>query len=105
MVAGVKCTEYTVKNTEENASVTYWIAEGNYNFFAPMIKLWNRKDKQSIYFSQIKNLPEGSMPMMSEERQLSDGKLLTRLEVTKINKTAPDDASLSVPASYTKFDQ
>lgn len=104
-VAGVKCVEYTVKNTEENTLVTYWIANENFEFFSPLIKLWNRKDKQSIYFAQIKNLSPGQMPMMSEEKQISDGKLLTKLEVTKISKTAPKDATFEIPAGYTKFEQ
>ena len=104
-IAGVKCTEYTVRNAEENTVITYWIAESNYTFFVPLIKLWNRKDKQSIYFGQIKGLPEGSMPLMSEEKQISDGKALTKLEVIKINNTAPDDATFAIPAGYSKFDQ
>lgn len=104
--AGVKCSEYVVKNTEEDIIITYWISTNNhFNFFIPLIKLWNRKDKQSIYLGQIKDLPQGSMPLMSEEKQLSTGKILTKLEVTKINKTVPDDASLAVPPNYTKFDQ
>lgn len=105
-IANVKCTEYTVKNAEENTVITYWIAEGNkYPFFAPLVKLWNRKDKQSIYYGQIKGIPEGSMPMLSEERQLTDGKLLTKLEVVKIVNTPPDDSNFAIPEGYSKFDQ
>jgi hypothetical protein len=104
-VAGQKCVDYTVKNAAENTVITYWIADGKYTFFAPLVKLWNRKDKQSIYFGQIKNISEGAMPMLSEEKQLTDGKLLTRLEVSKISNTPPDDATLDVPAGYNKFDQ
>lgn len=104
-IAGMKCQEYTVKNTEENTAITYWITNGKYTFFAPMIKLWNRKDKQSIYFGQIKNLPEGAMPMLSEEKQLSDGRVLTKLEVLKIVNSVPADADLEIPAGYSKFDQ
>lgn len=102
-IAGQKCVEYTVKNTEENTVVTYWIAEGKFSFFIPMVKLWNKKDKQSIYFGQIKGLPEGSMPMASEERQLSDNKVLTTLEVLKVVNTPPSDASFTIPAEYEKF--
>ncbi|MCC6371596.1 MAG: DUF4412 domain-containing protein [Bacteroidia bacterium] len=104
-IAGVKCLEYTVKNTEENTVITYWIADERFEFFIPLIKLWNRKDKQSIYFGQIKGLNAGQMPMMSEERQVSDGKLLTKLEVVSISKTAPKDATFEIPAGYTKFEQ
>lgn len=103
-IAGVKCREYNVKNVDENTSITYWIAEDKYNFFIPLMKLWNRKDKQSVYFAQIKNLKPGSMPMMSEERTL-DGKVLTKLEVVKISKTAPPETAFMVPKDYSKLDQ
>lgn len=104
-IVGVKCTEYTVKNTEENTIITYWIAEGKYNFFSPMVKLWNHKGKQSIYFAQIKGLPEGSMPLLSEERQISDNVMVTKLEATKIATIVPAETTFTVPEGYTKFDQ
>lgn len=104
-VQNVKCVEYTVKNAEENTIVTYWIAPGKYDFFVPLVKLWNRKDKQSIYFNQLKDLPKGSMPMLSEERQISDGKLMSKLEVTKMSKGSIDAAKVAVPADYKKFEQ
>jgi hypothetical protein len=104
-IQGMKCIDYTVKNTDENTVITYWIATDKFSFFAPVLKLWNRKDKQSVYFSQITGLPEGSMPMMSEEKQINDNKSLTRLEVVKISKKTPDDASVQVPAEFTKFDK
>lgn len=104
-IQGAKCTEYTVKNTDENTIISYWIATGKYEFFNPLVKLWNRKDKQSIYYNQITGLPAGTMPMLSEEKQISDGKLITRLEVVKISKAAVDEANLIVPADYKKFEQ
>lgn len=104
-IQGQKCTEYVVKNTEENTEITYWIASGKYDFFAPLVKAWNRKDKQSIYFNQIKDLPKGAMPMLSEEKQISDGKLVSRLEVSKISKGNLDASKLAIPADYKKFEQ
>lgn len=105
MVQGQKCAEYIVKNTEENTQITYWIVSGKYDFFAPIVKAWNRKDKQSIYFNQIKDLPKGSMPLLSEEKSITDGKLISKLEVSKINKTTIDASKLSIPADYKKFEQ
>lgn len=101
---GYKCKEYIVKNTEENTIITYWIASEKFSFFLPMAILMNRKDKQNIYFNQIKDLSAGSMPMLSEERSIKDGKLISKLEVTKINAKTPADASLEVPAAYNKFE-
>jgi Domain of unknown function (DUF4412) len=105
VVQGQKCTDYVVKNIEENTVVTYWITAGKYDFFMPLVKLWNRKDKQSIYFNQIKDLPKGAMPLLSEEKQISDGKLISKLEVSKLGKGTVDASKLSIPADYKKFEQ
>lgn len=105
LVQGQKCVEYTVKNTEENTQITYWISSGKFDFFMPLVKLWNRKDKQSIYFNQIKDLPKGSMPLISEEKTISDMKTVSRLEVSKISKGSMDAAKLAIPADYNKFEQ
>jgi hypothetical protein len=105
MVQGQKCTEYIVKNTEENTVITYWIVSGKYDFFSPLVKAWNRKDKQSIYFNQIKDLPKGSMPLLSEEKTIYDSKLISKLEVSKISKGNIDASRLSIPADYKKFEQ
>jgi hypothetical protein len=99
------CTDYIVKNASANTIITYWLADNQFNFFQPLVKLWNRKDKQSLYFGKLTELGEGAMPMLSEERQISDGKLLTRLEVTRITTTPPADTTLDVPAGYSKFNQ
>lgn len=104
-INGFKCTEYVVKNTEENTVITYYITSGNYDFFMPMMELWNHKSKQSIYFGKIKGLPKGSMPILSEERQISDNKFISKLEATNFNKTDVEASKLEVPADYKKFDQ
>ena len=105
LIQGQKCVEYTVKNTEENTQVTYWISSGKYDFFMPLVKLWNRKDKQSVYFNQIKDLPKGSMPLLSEEKTISDMKIVSKLEVSKIAKGSMDASKISIPADYNKFEQ
>ncbi len=104
-VNGMKCNEYVVKNTEENTVITYYVTTDNYDFFIPMMELWNRKDKQSIYFRKIQGLSKGSMPVMSEERQISDNKTISKMEITKTNKGAVEQAKLDVPPDYKKFEQ
>jgi hypothetical protein len=100
-ISGVKCKEYVVKNQAENTIITYWITEDKYNFFVPLIKLWNRKDKQSIYFGKITDLKPGSMPMLSEEKQIDTGKTLTRLEVIALKKGVLSDETFMVPKDYS----
>lgn len=104
-IMGVKCTEYTVKNTEENTIITYWITTDKYDFFMPMMQLWNRKDKQNVYFNKIKNLPKGSLPILSEERTITDNKFVSKLEMIKIDKKVLEDSKLDLPADYNDFDK
>ena len=101
---GKKCTEYIVKNTEENTQINYWITSDKFDFFVPFVKMWNRKDKQSIYFNQIKDLPKGAMPMASYETTI-DGKAVSKLEMTKIEKKTLELTQVSVPADFKKFEQ
>ena len=75
-----------------------------FDFFVPVVKMWNRKDKQSIYFNQIKDLPKGAMPMASYETTI-DGKTVSKLEMTKIEKKTLELTQVSVPADYKKFEQ
>ncbi len=103
-LAGKKCTEYIVKNTEENTQISFWISSEKFDFFMPLVKLWNRKDKASVYFNQITDLPKGSMPMLSVETTL-DGKPIGKLEVTKVDKKNIDQSQVTVPADYKKFEQ
>jgi hypothetical protein len=69
-----------------------------------MVKAWNRKDKQSVYFNQIKDLPKGSMPLLSEEKSISDGKTISKLEVSKMTKGGIDASKLSIPSDYKKYE-
>ena len=105
MVGGKMCTEYTVKNTEENTQIVYYIANEKFDFFVPLVKLWNRKDKQSIYFNQIKDVAKGSMPMKSVETTLDTKATVSKLEVLKMEKKAIEAASVAVPSDYKKFEQ
>ncbi|MFI5140730.1 MAG: DUF4412 domain-containing protein [Bacteroidia bacterium] len=105
VVCGKKCADYIVKNTEENTTITYWISSEGFNFFSPLVSLWNRKDKQSVYFNQIKDLPKGSMPMLSVENDLTTGAQVSKLEVVKVDKKAITPAQVEVPGDYKKFEQ
>jgi hypothetical protein len=104
VVCGKKCVDYTVKNTDENTTITYWISSEGFNFFSPLVQLWNRKDKQSVYFNQIKDLPKGSMPMQSTESDLA-GTPVSKLEVIKVDKKTIETSQVSVPGDYKKFEQ
>jgi hypothetical protein len=109
-LCGLKCTEYTVTNPDENTKISYWIYTPDkkgkkFSFFMPMVELMNRKEKASTYWRQIKGLPEGSIPMMSIETNISDGKQVGKLEMLKVEAKPLTTADVSIPADYKKFEE
>jgi hypothetical protein len=103
-ILGYKCTEYIVKNIKEDTEISYWITMENYNFFVPLLQLWNRKDKQSVYFNQINSLPAGAMPLLSVEKQMSTGKIISKLETTKVTPKKLSSEIFEVPKDFKKFE-
>ncbi len=104
-LVGLVCQEYTVFFKEENLKIVYYIANGKYDFFNNVINLWNRKDKQStVYRMLIKELPKGSIPMLSIEYG-ADGKQVSKLEIVKIKKLDLLPEEVAVPENYKKFQE
>lgn len=100
-IAGQTCTEYIVKSKEENTQISYWLAGGNYNFFSPMVKLLNRKDKSSVYFTKLTGV-EGMFPFLSIESAIGSKDENTRLEVTKVQKKTIPASKFEIPKGYQK---
>jgi hypothetical protein len=104
-IAGQNCQEYTVTYKEENLKIVYYITKGKFDFFNPVVNLWNRKDKQStVYRALAKELPKGSMPMSSVEYG-ADGKQVSKLEITKIKSQDLLPEEVAVPEDYKKFQE
>ncbi len=100
-IKGYDCTEYIVTNKEENTQISYWIANNQkFDFFAPLLKLLNRKDKFSTYYQQIKDLV-GAFSFLAI--QSTGNKETGKLEVTKIEKKGIDASLFEIPKDYKKF--
>lgn len=103
-IQGIKCTEYIVKNPDEKAQVTYWMASGNFNFFFKLLKVLNRKDKSAVYVQQLMDV-DGMFPFLSSQLNLETNKEEVRMEVTKLQKKTVDESMFNVPAEYQKFNK
>ncbi len=79
-------------------------ANGEYDFFIPMLKTLNRKENQSMFFLEIPNM-EGKFPMMSTETVLSTGKVVSVLTTVNMKKGTVDAEKFELPAGYTKFER
>jgi hypothetical protein len=44
------------------------------------------------------------MPLLSEEKSISDGKTISKLEVSKMTKGGIDASKLSIPSDYKKYE-
>lgn len=104
VIESIKCIEYIVTSTEKDRKVVYWIADGEYDFFIPMLKTLNRKENQSMFFLEIPNM-EGKFPMMSTETVLSTGKVVSVLTTVNMKKGTVDAEKFELPAGYTKFER
>ena len=101
-VQGYKCEQWRVKNQKENTEITYWVTEGNYYFFEEFLKLWNRSEKQSRYFLQVKST-NGFFPILSVERSTFREKRM-KLQVIKLERKPLEESIFEIPAEYKNYD-
>jgi len=101
-IEGYDCEQWRVKNQKENTEITYWVTQGNFYFFDDFLKLWNRSEKHSRYFLQIKNL-NGYFPILSVERSsLRDTRM--KLQVVKIINKPLETSVFEIPSGYKNYD-
>ena len=102
-INGYKCAQWRVKNKEKDSEITYWVAEGQFDFFAPLLQVINRKYNFATFYLQVPDT-KGFFPMLAVERSmLRDEK--GRLQVTKVTGKTIDSSLLEIPKGYTKVDK
>ena len=102
-INGFECSQWRVKNKDKDSEITYWVAQGNFDFFLPLLQLLNRKDNFATFYLQVPDT-KGFFPMLAVERTLlRDEK--GRLQVTKVSKKSPDAAFMEIPKGYVKMDK
>ena len=102
-IAGYNCTEYVVKNGEQNTIVTYYLAKDNFHFIKGVIKTLNRKDKASTYYQTLSDV-ENCFPFLSIETDYAGNRKST-LEVLNVNKHKIEDKLFLIPAGFKKFEK
>lgn len=97
-IQGYNCTEWIVKT--DATEISYWVAAGKFNFFMPMLKLINRKEKFSTFYQAL-NPKAGSFAFLAIQKE--GGKETGRLEVTSIEKKTIAVSEFEIPKEYKEF--
>ncbi len=103
VILGYKCDEYIMEEEETISSV--WICPNFTGFWKIFSELatsfeMDKKKGPSNWFSEV--LGESGYPFKSIEKT-KDGKILSEMEVTKVNKSKPDASLFAPPKGYTKM--
>lgn len=102
-IRGILCTQWRVKNQDENTETTFWVANEEFAFYRKLIEIVNDIDKINFYFMQIPGA-EGFIPLLTEERSLLREKR-THIELIEIERKAIDVSLFSIPTDYKLFSQ
>ena len=102
-ILGQDCQQIIVINKEQDRKIIYWVTEGNYSFFIPLLESLNRKEKQALYYLKIKGL-NNYWPMKSLEYVLSTGDLVSEMVTKIIDETEQSTSLFEIPNDYSKFE-
>jgi hypothetical protein len=102
-IANYDCTEWIVKSTAEGTEISYWVGGDNFDFFEPLLKALNRKDRLSKYFLEVPG-NDKVFTMMGVEKGL-DGSIRTTLEVSSVEQKSLGKDVFQIPDGYVKFEK
>jgi len=102
-INGVECTEWIVSCTGDGREAAYWVADGDFHFFVPMLNTLNRKDKLAVYFNLIPDV-NGVFPLEGVERKLN-GSEISHLHVSNVERGAQPAHLFQIPTGYSKFER
>lgn len=101
IIKGFSCKKWIVTNEELNARVTYWVTEGNYDFFVQLLSTLRRKDYAALFYQQVPSAV-GYFPIVSVWTDLN-GVEFERYEVTKIDQKVLRGNFFQIPPDYTEI--
>lgn len=98
---GYKCTQWRIKNRDDNTEIAYWVTKDEFNFYEKMLRTINSFEKPYNYFLHIPD-NQGYIPMLAVERTLlRDEK--SRIEIVRIEKEFLDKNIFEIPENYKLF--
>jgi hypothetical protein len=103
MISGRECELWKITNMNDYSHYDFWVNEGEYAFFIPMLKTLNRND--NIALAWLSSMMGHSYFPFEGTEFSSTGKLLTRLEVIEIKDQELEMDLFKVPSNYSLFEK
>lgn len=103
MINGRECELWKVENTEDRTHFEYWVHEGSYPFFTPMLKMLNRNDKIALAWNSLM-IGDDFFPYVGIEYS-STSKVLTRIDLIEIHEKELDLKIFDIPQNYSLFER
>lgn len=103
MISGIECELMKVVNTSNYSNFEFWISEGDYSFFIPMLKVLNRND--NIALAWLSSMMGSSYFPFEGIEYSSTGKELTKLEVIEMKEKELESDLFEIPANYSIFEK
>ena len=103
LISGKECELWKVENTSNYSSYEFWVGEGDYAFFTPMLKVINRND--NIALAWLSTMISSSYFPFEGVEYSSTGKEITKLEVIEIKEKELENDLFEIPANYTIFEK
>lgn len=102
-IMGMNCQQVRVKNADADREISYWVADGEFDFFPKLMKVLKRKDNFATYYMQIPDTG-GKLPIHATERDLMRNQKGS-LAIDKIEEQELAADLFEVPKDYYKVDQ
>jgi hypothetical protein len=103
VINGEECELWKVVDAKEFSRYEYWVNQGDYSFFSPMLRILNRKDKIALAWVSL-NVNDNYFPFEGTEYS-STGKVITRLKVIEIKEKVLDPELFNIPSNYSLFER
>lgn len=103
MISGIECELMKVVNTSNYSNFEFWISEGDYSFFIPMLKVLNRND--NIALAWLSSMMGSSYFPFEGVEYSSTGKEVTKLEVIEMKEKELESDLFEIPANYSIFEK
>lgn len=103
MIMDRSCRQVRVKSAQADREITYWVADGGFDFFPKLLSILKRNDNFSTYYMSLESTG-GQLPIHATERDLMRNQVAT-LAIDKIEQKEMAADLFVIPKGYYEVNQ